>query len=318
VRHRRWHFLFEPYLLLVPLLVAAATLQWGYSVLPAKLITGGWLAIGCLGLAFVVALRRAMAWLVPPDMPRPLTTEKFLRISRVYQSLPDPLPKGWARPYVAPDPDEWRIDVGPIHMRASATIHGPNAELTVRMMKKGRQDIPDAEAKALLATFRDVDPFTECTDLLSRLMGGFAPRIWFARFPEAAALRALPRPTLEPLPRAVLEAKDHLPRESPEGWSPPIAVVPPKDGEEGGWMFDAGGTMVLAYLVTSGVAKELVVRLVRRDVPEADDTDEYEAHKVLKHFRGVSFFRPAPNGKSRGTTYVGAIEPKREEANGLN
>jgi hypothetical protein len=110
-------------------------------------------------------------------------------------------------------------------------------------------------------------------------------------------------------PKLLYDARNHLPKEPPQGWSVPIAS---SEGD-GAWMIETDDATLIAQLVRDGVRVKLTVIIMPDDMKRPDD---FESMEYLRHFRKVGDFveQEAPDELQRDTPWVRFFVADRIEA----
>jgi hypothetical protein len=110
-------------------------------------------------------------------------------------------------------------------------------------------------------------------------------------------------------PKLLYDARNHLPKEPPTGWSVPVAS---SEGD-GAWMIETDDATLIAQLVRDGVRVKLTVIIMPDDMKRPDD---FESMEYLRHFRKVGDFveQEAPDELQRDTPWVRFFVADRIEA----
>lgn len=128
----------------------------------------------------------------------------------------------------------------------------------------------------------------------------------------SASFKKVPKELGEKLivdPKLLYDARNHLPREPPQGWSVPVAS---SEGD-GSWMIETDDATLVVQLVRDGVRVKLTVIIMPDDMKRPDD---FESMEYLRHFRKVGDFveQEAPDELQRDTPWVRFFVADRIEA----
>ncbi len=128
----------------------------------------------------------------------------------------------------------------------------------------------------------------------------------------SASFKKVPKELGEKLivdPKLLYDARNHLPKEPPQGWSMPVA----SSEADGAWMIDTEDATLIAQLVRDGVRVKLTVIIMPDDMKRPDD---FESMEYLRHFRKVGDFveQEAPDELQRDTPWVRFFVADRIEA----
>jgi len=128
----------------------------------------------------------------------------------------------------------------------------------------------------------------------------------------SASFKKVPKELGEKLivdPKLLYDARNHLPKEPPQGWSVPVA----SSEADGAWMIETDDATLIAQLVRDGVRVKLTVIIMPDDMKRPDD---FESMEYLRHFRKVGDFveQEAPDELQRDTPWVRFFVADRIEA----
>lgn len=128
----------------------------------------------------------------------------------------------------------------------------------------------------------------------------------------SASFKKVPKELGEKLlvdPKLLYDARNHLPRQPPQGWSVPVA----SSEADGAWMIETDDATLIAQLVRDGVRVKLTVIIMPDDMKRPDD---FESMEYLRHFRNVGDFveQEAPDELQRDTPWVRFFVADRIEA----
>jgi hypothetical protein len=282
-------------------------------------------AVAFLVLALGLAL--AIRWWGPRPRPGPVHAgrwsgkDRFHRLYRAREFLPEDPPPDWGTIYVRRDDDGWMFDAGSQGVLARLEHEGSMWALRVLITSRGSELPPDdARCSEILHHLQGVGEFLECDGL------GDQPgtRVWLAlprdmrprwtRLPEGAAVP----PAAAALNRRLESARRHFPIRLPKGWSVPVAVTEPHGTawKDGAWMFGADDVIAMVNLWVVDGRTKLFVGLFRRD---GSDVGEAEALDVLRHFRDVhEFSQGERSAEAPYIAYLGEIEPRSRDLATLN
>lgn len=128
----------------------------------------------------------------------------------------------------------------------------------------------------------------------------------------SASFKKVPKELGEKLlvdPKLLYDARNHLPKDPPQGWSMPVAS---SEGD-GSWMIETDDATLVVQLVRDGVRVKLTVIIMPDDMKRPDD---FEAMEVLRNFRKVGDFveQEPPDELQRDTPWVRFFVADRIEA----